>query len=373
MLFETANAREAAVRWHRSLWRLACVHVLVGCAFLVFHVAGPAISGLASVAHAQTPQALRQVSETVDRLSRERVAIWRSLLQRPSRPSEPSALEQAKRELGARLFHDTRLSGPNDRACASCHQPDRGFSDGRVRAAGRDATATLRNTPSLWDIGWAERFNWDGRARSLQAQALGPILSPHEMAGDFDQIVRRLRGDDGMRALFKRAFADRQAPHVGPIQRDTILEALAAYTASIRSPQTRFDAWAAGDDGALTGDALLGLAVFVGRGQCATCHRGWRFTDDGLHDIGLPLRGDETRVQFKTPTLRGLTLTAPYMHDGRFDTLRAAVRHYSHGVVDRPSLSPNLALDLDLSDRDIAALVAFLKSLSPATASGSAN
>ncbi|MEM9029136.1 MAG: cytochrome c peroxidase [Pseudomonadota bacterium] len=307
-------------------------------------------------------------------LSSELTAAWRDLLRRPqdadtenahTSDARPSDVRQAKVALGAALFRDVRLSGPRDRSCATCHRPDLAFTDGRLRAAARDGSDRLRNTPSLWNVGSATRFNWDGSKPSLEAQALGPLLSPLEMHGNFRAMISRLEADPRMRSRFAAAFPDATG-----ISQDSILAALAAYTRSLVSPSTPFDAWAAGDDTALTTTELDGFAVFVGKGHCATCHRGWRFTDDALHDIGLPIsrrggrNGRTARTAFKTPSLREVIHTGPYMHDGSLPTLRAVLRHYSGGLVRRGSLSPNLNRDLVLSEREIDALLAFLKTLS---------
>ncbi|MEZ5844596.1 MAG: cytochrome c peroxidase [Hyphomicrobiaceae bacterium] len=288
-----------------------------------------------------------------------RLALWRSLLVRPpgSDAGVVSGPSPARAALGALLFADPRLSGPGDRSCASCHVPDRGFTDGLPRARGR-AGPLARNTPTLWNVGDARRLNWDGGERDLAHHARRPIENREEMAGSLAIAAGRLAADAAMRERFAAAFP--AAPTVAP---GDIPVALAAYLGTLASPQTRFDRWAAGDDNALTGVEQEGLLLFVGRARCATCHAGWRFTDDRLHDIGRPAAAGRL-VEVKTPTLRELRATAPYMHDGTLATLEAVVHHYSEGVVTRGTLSPNIARGLRLSDREIAALVAFLATLS---------
>jgi len=142
-----------------------------------------------------------------------------------------------------------------------------------------------------------------------------------------------------------------------------VLNALAAYQRTLAPPVTRFDAWARGQQSALSAQEQRGFALFVGKARCALCHRTWRFTDDGLHDIGLPLDHAEPQRQFKTPPLRAIALTAPYMHDGRFAGLARVVEHYNDGAIERPTLSPNLQARLNLSPAETAALTAFLRTL----------
>ena len=151
------------------------------------------------------------------------------------------------------------------------------------------------------------------------------------------------------------------------------MDALAAYERSLVSPMTRFDSWVAGNDDALDKQELRGFEIFVGKGGCVSCHGGWRFTDNGFHDIGMPgvdlgrgaIAGPMQGLpQFKTPSLREATHTAPYMHDGSLATLLDVVAHYAGGHVKRPSLAPTMVTDLALDPEERTALVAFLKSLS---------
>ncbi|MDX2307321.1 MAG: cytochrome c peroxidase [Hyphomicrobium sp.] len=299
-----------------------------------------------------------------------RDALWRSIFARPADASPDRAGREAdpRAGLGARLFRDPRLSGATTRSCASCHQPELGFTDGLPKGAGLDGTLLKRNTPTLLNARWGTSFYWDGRMPTLEAQARVPILAPNELGGDFATVVARFDADAEMRRGFATAFPD--APDVSEAN---ILAALAAYERTLVSPRTRFDAWVDGDDGALNSEERQGFAIFVGKGGCVSCHGGWRFTDDAFHDIGLessdPGRGgvDPTisgLPAFKTPTLRELARTAPYMHDGSLSTLDDVVSHYAGKVRFRASLSPNIVRGLKLDARERAALVAFLGTLS---------
>jgi cytochrome c peroxidase len=301
----------------------------------------------------------------------DEVGPWRALFQRPAAPppapaDNPSTPEKVA--LGARLFADPRLSGDGRRSCVSCHRPERAFTDGRRRARAVAGGDLRRNTPTLWNLAWSRHYFWDGRAPSLEAQVQAPIEAPDEMGGDWPTILARLSADGALVAQFRAAFGGEAA-----ITQDTVAKALAAYVRSLVSPPTRFDAWIAGEAGALGKAEVRGFALFTGKAGCVLCHAGWRFTDDRFHDIGLPSRdpgrgavpgGTPGLAAFKTPSLRELSRTAPYMHDGSLPTLAAVVGHYAGGFVRRPALAPHMNRNLRLSPRERADLVAFLRTLS---------
>lgn len=293
-------------------------------------------------------------------------AIWRSIFARPDgKPVDP--VEAEKQALGAVLFSDNRLSGDGDRSCASCHVPDLGYTDGRPTALGRDGTALKRNTPHLFNLAEATSFYWDGREPTLQSQARVPLHAVNELAANPAQLVERLSADEDLKQRFAAAF-----PGERGISETAILDALAAYEKSLVSPATKFDAWVNGDDDALNETEMRGFRIFVGKGGCVSCHGGWRMTDDGFHDIGLnsddPGRsavvgGSAGIAAFKTPGLRQVARTAPYMHNGSLATLDDVVAHYAGKHAVRPSLAPTLVRDLKLDDSERAALVAFLLTL----------
>lgn len=297
----------------------------------------------------------------------DRNALWRTIFARPSEPPPGGVPEARQVLLGRDLFNDARLSGRGSASCATCHDEQRAFTDGRAVAQGPLGNLLTRNSPQLFDLAWATAFFWDGRAPSLTAQARFPILAPDELAGDFKTIVEKLTADSSMVQQFRAAF-----PLKPVISEETLLEALAAYERSLVSPKTRFDQWVEGNDAVLSEEEKDGFAIFVGRGGCVGCHGGWRFTDGALHDIGLPLQslteddraGVARRVQFKTPSLRELTRTAPYMHDGSKATLDDVVAHYTGGLSPRPTLASAVIRDLSLTKVEKDALVAFLKALS---------
>ena len=306
-------------------------------------------------------------------------AAWRQMFRRPDGPppspqDNPSTPDKVA--LGARLFSDARLSGKADRSCASCHRPERAFTDGRRRALAFSGAPLRRNTSALWNLAWGKHFFWDGRAPSLEMQVRMPIEEPQEMGGDWPTILHRLEGDTAIVRQFRTAFPDEPA-----VSLTTISKGLAAYVRSLVSPPTRFDTWIDGDAGALRPNEARGFGLFVGKAGCVLCHVGWRFTDDRFHDIGLRSRDDGRGgvpggtpglSAFKTPGLRELAHTAPYMHDGSLATLQAVVKHYTGGFVPRPSLATHIDPKLRLIARERDDLIAFLRTLSSENEKGPA-
>lgn len=275
----------------------------------------------------------------------------------------------AKADLGRALFFDTRLSGGNSYACASCHNPETVWSDGVARGKGEDGGTLPRRTPGILDLAWGERFFWDGRADSLEAQALGPITAPGEMNQPLDALVAELSSDAALATHFRAAFPE-AAGEPNPITVPRIAAALATFERTLRSSESPFDRWAAGDDKALDDAAKRGFALFTGPAGCTNCHKGWAFTDHAFHDVGLPSPDKGRGVvlpgvdhAFKTPSLRDVARRAPYMHDGSLATLEAVIEHYASGYVQRPSLSDDLPRLAGLGPGDRADLVAFLRSL----------
>jgi cytochrome c peroxidase len=304
-------------------------------------------------------------------------APWRAVFRRPDGPPPAPAdnpLTTDRVALGARLFTDPRLSGNGERSCASCHRRELAFTDGRRRAQGLSGGPLRRNTPSLWNLAWSKHYFWDGRAPSLEVQVRGPIEAADEMGGDWPAILARLEADPALIQMFRAAFGDKPA-----VSEENIVKALASFVRSLVSPRTRFDAWIEGDAGALSAAEARGFRLFTGKGACMLCHAGWRFTDDRFHDIGLRGVGDPGRGAvrggtpglraFKTPSLRELAFTAPYMHDGSLPTLSAVVAHYAGEFVRRPGLAPTMSRTLRLSPQERADLAAFLRTLSTEAAS----
>lgn len=269
--------------------------------------------------------------------------------------------------LGKKLFFDTRLSASKALSCGTCHNPSFGWSDGQKTAIGHGMKRLKRRSPTIHNLAWTRVFMWDGRFESLEAQALGPITSPGEMNMDAGHLVEILTAIEVYRTLFEAAF-----PGVG-VTEETIAKALATYERTIVSKLAAFDRWVDGDEGAISKSAKRGYGIFNSKARCAECHKGWTFTDNSFHDIGLP-SGDlgrgahfpnarKMQHAFKTPGLRELDQRGPFMHDGSLATLEDVIKHYDEGGIERPSRSDSMRR-LDLTDEEKSDLVVFLKTLS---------
>lgn len=269
-------------------------------------------------------------------------------------------------ELGKMLFFDPRLSGSNWISCASCHNPALGWSDGLPTGVGDGMRALGRKTPSIVDSGFNSLNMWDGRAPSLEAQAWGPMLDSAEMHGSKDAILRKLTTIPGYVAAFEKAY-----PGEG-ITKETIGKAIASFERTIVSRDSPFDRWVEGDESAVSDSGKRGFSLFIGKANCVACHQGSNFTDQGFHNLGLKGSSDPgrfaivpvriSRGAFKTPTLRDVTLTAPYMHNGAYRTLDEVIDHYDRGGDDKENLDPNMK-PLGLTDQEKKDLVEFLKAL----------
>ena len=301
------------------------------------------------------------------------LAALKAKFRRPAAIPFPASnpYTQAKRALGETLFHDKRLSADGTVACATCHVITKGLSDGRVTAVGVPGRPLARHAPTLWNLAWAGPVFWDGRARSLEEQVAGPIVTPDEMAQPMDRLVARLTKDKEYTRAFAKAF-----PESPRVSEDNLKKAIATYERTLVSPQTRFDRWIEGDAQALSPQEVDGFRLFTGKAACANCHSGWAFTDYAFYDIGLPsedrgrgavLRIEAAEYAFKTPSLREAGRRAPYMHDGSLATLEDVVRHYAEGITERPTLPRDLTRGLKLDGGEQSALVAFLKALTSET------
>jgi cytochrome c peroxidase len=272
-----------------------------------------------------------------------------------------------KAALGKKLYFDTRLSGAHLLSCASCHNPGFGWGDGQAKGVGHGMKQLGRRSPTIINAAFGEIFMWDGRAASLEEQALGPIKTDVEMNLPLDQLIARLQSVSEYGPLFQAVF-----PTEG-ITEGTVAKAIATYERTVVSGRAPFDAWIDGDEQAVSEAAKRGFLLFNTKARCLSCHSGWNLTDDSFHDTGLPDadvgRGRQmpaiVKMQhaFKTPGLREIARRGPYMHDGAMATLEAVVEHYRGGGVDRASRS-DLIKPLDLSDREVADLVTFLQTLS---------
>ena len=281
---------------------------------------------------------------------------------------EDNPLTAARIEIGRRLFHDRRLSRDQSLACASCHDPKRAFSTAKPLSVGVFGRQGRRNVPALINRGYGKLFFWDGRVTSLEEQVLKPIQDPYEM----DMTLTEASTESGYQPTTSRARSRATCARSSPAD-------------------TPFDRFVNGDQRALSAEQRTGLMIFRTKGNCMACHVGSNFTDERLHNTGIAWRpsggpgaagrylddghfavsgAEEHRGRFKTPTLREVERTSPYMHDGSKATLEEVVNFYDDGG--RPN--PNLDIEirpLDLTVEEKRALVSFLRSLSGQLREGS--
>jgi cytochrome c peroxidase len=266
--------------------------------------------------------------------------------------------------LGKRLFRDRRLSRDGSVACIDCHLPHLAYTDGRPRSVGIGGQLHLRNAPPLVNLALGRSLGWEGREQSLESFVLGPIRNPQVMDLPIETAVRRLNSDVSYRTAFRRAFGGQATP-------ERLASALAAYQRSIYSIGAPFDDYMAGDRAALGPAARKGLALFHGRAGCSACHSGARFTDEAFHAVGIGADAGRAAItgatadvgRFRTPSLREVARTAPYMHDGSLATLAEVVDYFDRGGNPHPNLDPRVRR-LGLTVEDKAALVAFMEALS---------
>ena len=294
--------------------------------------------------------------------------VW--LLGEPAAPEENIA-SAARVELGRALFFDPRLSGNGTLSCATCHNPALGWSDGLATGVGINGTVLGRATPTIVNTTYNTQFMWDGRKKSLEDQALGPMKTPEEMKTDFGAALDMLKRIPGYQAMFKSAYPGEA------IAEETIAKAIATFERTVVSKDSRFDRWVAGDRTAISASEWRGYQLFMdsAKGNCVVCHRPPNFTDNGYHNVGIAhAAGKEDlgrykirpaaalKGAFKTPTLRDIELTAPYFHNGAAATLAEVVEHYARGGDDRSNVSADVRT-LSLTASEKADLVAFMRSL----------
>ena len=286
----------------------------------------------------------------------------------PSPAENPLTTERAA--LGRELFFDKRLSRDGTVSCATCHDPKLGYTDDKSVAVGIGGRKGTRRTPRLINRAYGRSFFWDGRAATIEEQVLKPIANPLEMDLPVEEAVAFLRSNPAYSAKFQGAFA-------GEPTDQRLAFALAAYARTILSGNAPYDRYLAGDEAALTEPQKRGLTLFRGKAGCAVCHLGPNLTDERFHNTGVGWKdgkyadtgraaasGDQAdRGAFKTPLLREVARTGPYMHDGSLKTLRDVIQFYDQGGEANPNLDRDVQR-LDLTDADKADLEAFLGALS---------
>jgi len=304
------------------------------------------------------------------------------VLAKPEFPAD-NLFSEAKRELGKVLFFDPRLSSSGQIACASCHDPELGWGDGKRVSNGHDRVPGLRNSKPIINVAYSKIFFWDGRAATLEEQARFPIEDSKEMNSHMDIAVTNIKKIKGYEKLFEDSYGNRE------ITQDKILKAIATFERTIISKKSRFDRFIEGDSSKLSNQEVKGLHLFRTKARCLNCHNTALFSDNKFHNVGLTYYGrkyedlgrynvtkkPEDIGKFKTPSLREITRTGPYMHNGLFPEIRGVLNMYNVGMPNQrrkpeqendtlfPVNSP-LLHRLDLNEEELQALEAFLGSIS---------
>jgi len=268
-------------------------------------------------------------------------------------------------ELGKALFFDTRLSGSGKISCASCHDPKLNWTDGKEKSLGHEGTINKRNSPTIQNTWFYTKLFWDGRSSSLEDQAFAPINSESEMHHEMPELIRQLRKINGYSVLFKKAFG---SPAINP---HNLTEAIATFERTIVSNKSRFDNFLEGKRNALSNSELKGLHLFRTKARCMNCHNGPLFTDNQFHNIGFSQNDngyyqvthkDEDIGKFKTPSLRDVMKTGPWMHNGKSTSMKEIIEKLNSTDVitnNNPLLKP-----LNLSKKEKNDLLAFLNAIS---------
>jgi cytochrome c peroxidase len=277
---------------------------------------------------------------------------------------------RAKSDLGKLLYFDKRLSADGSVACATCHHPKFAFTDGAAVSTGIKGQKGGRSAPTVLNRAYSLAQFWDGRAPTLEEQAKGPMANPIEMGHTHDAVVKRLNGIPGYAPLFKAAFGTEK------FDIDHVAKAIATFERTVLSGNSPYDQWKAGNKKAMTPEQVRGMNLYFGKAKCDACHEGINFTSNSYHNLGIGTDKPEPDAgryivtknpddwgAFKTPTLREIANTAPYMHDGRFQTLQEVIDFYDKGGIPNKNLSKTLK-PLKLTDDEKRDLVVFLNALS---------
>ncbi len=280
-------------------------------------------------------------------------------------------------DLGRKLFYDKLLSGDDTQSCGSCHAQEFSFSDnGKKFSEGIDGIEGDRNAQPVINIGWMPELFWDGRARGVEEQALGPVPNPIEMHLEWIEAMEKLNNSDTYPDLFFKAFGTREIDSI------LVVKAISQFERTLISSDSKWDKYLRGE-ATLTQAETMGFEVFfTEKGDCFHCHSTILFTDNLPHNNGLDsiaidpgyaaITNDPNDLaKFKTPSLRNLEFTAPYMHDGRFETLEDVVDFYSKGVKWSPTIDPLMKKvnqgGVKLTDQEKVSLLAFLKTFTDTT------
>lgn len=316
----------------------------------------------------------------------------------PDRPPEPkdNPTTPVKVELGKLLYFDPRLSGDGSVSCATCHDPNHGWAKKRIMSPAYPENKHFRHSPTVLNVAFNTLMFWDGRVKTLEEQAQKPIASPFEMNMNYDLLEERLKAIPKYRELFAKAFPEEE----DPITIENVAKAIAAFERTIVCNDSPFDLYMRGDKNAMDELQIKGMKLFIGKAGCVQCHNGPNFTDNKFHVTGVPkhkveddalvkatrnfvvrqngfkdpdrfdrdlgrffiTKKEKDKGAFKTPTLRNVALTPPYMHNGVFRTLDEVIEFYNRGGGDVPNKDPRLK-PLNLTEEEKEALKAFLEAL----------
>lgn len=308
-----------------------------------------------------------------DQLTEEDIQVYDHLISKfsplgaPLIPDE-NELTDGAIELGKILFFDPRLSGNDELSCASCHVPALGWSDGKSLFEGFEGIEGPRRTPTIINVSFYTSHFWDGRADSLEEQALGPISSPIEMNMNLDELASKLANIDGYHKLFEQVYGEN-------ITLDNIAKALASFQRTIVTNETRFDRFLNGNYDALTKEEIFGMELFANKARCISCHNGSHLTDNRFHNVGIESEDigrqevtgrNADSGSFRTAGLYGISHHGPYMHNGSLETLEDVIDFYNRGGDNHINKSA-ITKELNLTKEEQRALVTFLEALSDDT------
>lgn len=319
-------------------------------------------------------------------LDPESVSTFAEIGHLPETPFPSDNPYSAEKELlGKTLFFDPRLSSSEQIACASCHDPELGWCDSRTVSFGHDRQRGVRNAMSILNTAYAKNLFWDGRANSLEEQSKMPIEDQREMNGHMDLAAGKIAAVKGYQVLFEKAFGDKT------VTKERIAKAIATFERTVKSSASKFDQFIDGKADVYTDDELMGLHLFRTKAQCINCHNSGYFSNNAFENIGTALLGEkgedlgrylvtkntDDAGRFRVPGLREVSRTGPYLHNGSMATLQEVIQFYSKGNPEysqkRTTVHEGVMLKseksgmvrmLELSDREVAQLEAFLKTLS---------
>ena len=320
----------------------------------------PLIAALVSVVQEFEPEVLPLPSDPANYAPLDRYE--------PMKVPKDNPMTAEKAALGRQLFFDIRLSGDGKLSCYSCHLNEKGLTDGKAIGEGALGKKLTRSSPTLWNVGYLSEWYWDGRAKTLEGQALAAWKGVNMGAAKPEEITAKLNAIAGYKKQFQKVFSEDATP-------DNVAKSLACYMRTIISKETAYDRWQRGDEKAVSDLAKRGYEVFK-KAKCENCHSGVLLADQQFHNVGIGMKSDKpdlgrfvvTKAEkdtgaFRTPTLRDVARSAPYFHDGSAATLEEAVMIMTGGGIENPHLDKVNLVKTELTAEETKDLIEFLKSL----------